>query len=232
MKNHRCALLVVAVLLSLVCACSNELQVHEHTFSNDWSFDETSHWHASTCGHDVVSDQEKHDWNRGVITEEPSHFKEGTLTYTCTECKYTRTESIPVLADVHTFSQEWSYDETFHWHASTCGHDVVSGKAEHSWDYGVITKKPTLIEEGIKTFTCSECGNTRSESIQSIHFEDLFFVRNGILSVTYTSYLPASISLPDYISGEKVTSIGEYAFSYCTGLTEITIPDSVTSIGD
>ena len=36
-----------------------------------------------------------------------------------------------------------------------------------------------------------------------------------------------SITIPN-----SVTSIGEYAFSYCTGLTSITIPDSVTSIGN
>ena len=29
-----------------------------------------------------------------------------------------------------------------------------------------------------------------------------------------------------------MTSIGNYAFAYCTSLTEITIPNSVTSIGD
>ena len=33
------------------------------------------------------------------------------------------------------------------------------------------------------------------------------------------------------VISDGVTSIGEYAFSYCTGLTSITIPDSVTSIG-
>ena len=36
-----------------------------------------------------------------------------------------------------------------------------------------------------------------------------------------------SITIPD-----SVTSIGDFAFQYCTGLTSITIPDSVTSIGD
>ena len=35
-----------------------------------------------------------------------------------------------------------------------------------------------------------------------------------------------SITIPN-----SVTSIGQYAFSYCTGLTSITIPNSVTSIG-
>ena len=36
-----------------------------------------------------------------------------------------------------------------------------------------------------------------------------------------------SVTLPD-----SVTSIGDYAFSGCSGLTSITIPDSITSIGD
>ena len=36
-----------------------------------------------------------------------------------------------------------------------------------------------------------------------------------------------SITIPN-----SVTSIGEAAFNYCTGLTSITIPNSVTSIGE
>ena len=41
-----------------------------------------------------------------------------------------------------------------------------------------------------------------------------------------------AITIPSEIDGKPVTSIGDDAFSHCTGLTSITIPNSVTSIGD
>ena len=34
----------------------------------------------------------------------------------------------------HTYAKEWEYNNTYHWHASTCGHDIVSDKATHDFD--------------------------------------------------------------------------------------------------
>ena len=39
-------------------------------------------------------------------------------------------------------------------------------------------------------------------------------------------------TIPSQIDGKPVTSIGNWAFQSCIGLTDITIPNSVTSIGD
>ena len=51
-------------------------------------------------------------------------------------------------------------------------------------------------------------------------------VIDGVLN----SFAPAGLT--EYTIPNSVTSIGEWAFAYCTSLTSITIPDSVTSIGD
>jgi len=38
----------------------------------------------------------------------------------------------------------------------------------HSWDAGVVTKQPTITEEGIKTYTCSVCSETKIEKIAKL----------------------------------------------------------------
>ena len=39
---------------------------------------------------------------------------------------------------------------------------------QHTWDEGKITKQPTTSEEGVKTFTCTGCGATKTEPIDKL----------------------------------------------------------------
>ncbi len=57
-------------------------------------------------------------------------------------------------------------------------------------------------------------------------------------SITITDYPTTAVGevviparIPDDITGKPVISIGDWSFSGCSGLTSITIPDSITSIG-
>ena len=43
---------------------------------------------------------------------------------------------------------------------------------EHQWDEGVITKEPTATEPGIKTYTCTVCNKTKTESIAKVHVHE------------------------------------------------------------
>ena len=49
--------------------------------------------------------------------------------------------------------------------------------------------------------------------------------------VAATDKYTGNIVIPSVIDGYTITSIGDHTFSYCTGLTSIIIPNSVTSIG-
>lgn len=54
-------------------------------------------------------------------------------------------------------------------HQRVC--EVDSGhvqKANHEWDSGKVTRKPTTDKEGVRTFTCSVCGATKTESIPKL----------------------------------------------------------------
>ena len=59
----------------------------------------------------------------------------------------------------------------------------------------------------------------------------LFYtLSNDTITVTSVSTTNANVLIPDVLNGYPVTGIGSKAFASCRGLTNVTIPDSVTSI--
>lgn len=80
----------------------------------------------------------------------------------------------------HSFSETWENDAENHWHVCTGeGCTEISAKAAHTWDSGVITQDATETEDGVKTFTCTVCGRTRTESISAIGYTMAFDSQGG-----------------------------------------------------
>ena len=50
-----------------------------------------------------------HDWDKGVITTEPTCTTKGVKTFTCKNCKTTKTEEVNALG--HDYSKEWTIDK-------------------------------------------------------------------------------------------------------------------------
>ncbi len=56
-------------------------------------------------------------------------------------------------------------------------------------------------------------------------------LEDGTIRIAKFASSTSEYTIPSVMNGKKVTEIGEGAFSYCTQLTRVTIPDSVTKIG-
>ena len=85
--------LVLVLTVALFAACTDKGE--EHNFSEEWSADETHHWHACVDkGCNAVKDKAGHSWNSGSVTVEPTTEKEGTMAYTCTVCHKEKTAKI------------------------------------------------------------------------------------------------------------------------------------------
>ena len=56
-------------------------------------------------------------------------------------------------------------------HTCACGDSYVDTYVDalgHSWDSGKVTKPATETEDGVKTYTCTRCGETKTESIPAV----------------------------------------------------------------
>lgn len=140
---------------------------------------EIQHYKCSVCGEtkDVTLSNPlgEHSWDNGKVTKEATCTEDGEKTYTCTVCNTTKTEVIPATGHQHkevrnakkaTCTENGYTGDTY---CTNCNTKLESGtvinKLGHTWDNGVITKEATETEEGVKTYTCKTCGETKTEKI-------------------------------------------------------------------
>ena len=205
------------MLMFAIIACG-----HKHTYSNEWSSDDTYHWHTSTCEHEgLIKNKAEHSFNEDNI---------------CTECNYKK-KSQPQTPDTHehTFSDEWSKDETHHWHSATCEHiDLVKDKERHDFDnYKCVICDYEISTKGLQ-YSLNIDGNSYSvvgmDSAETQIIIPATYNGKPITSIGDEAFKECN-SIESVLIVGSVTSIGDSAFSGCSKLTSINIPDSLIGIG-
>ena len=134
--------------------------------------------HCSVCGTVLKSQTTiaalSHSWDGGKITKAATCTTAGTKTYTCTRCKKTRTETIAAtghkaVKDAAIAATCETAGKTEGSHCSVCGtvlkSQTTTAALGHSWDSGKVTKAATCTTAGTKTYTCTRCKKTRTETI-------------------------------------------------------------------
>ena len=153
-------------------------------------------------------------WNDGKITTPPTCTKTGVKQYTCTICSETKTEEIAALG--HDYSSDWTIDtaaacETVgskSHHCTRCDSKIdvteIPASGKHTWNNGVITKPATIAEEGVKTYTCTICGVTRTETIAKLPMPTVTPVPTATPTPAITS-APTVTPTPSVSVGTKIT---------------------------
>ena len=144
--------------------------------------------------------------------------------------------SLPVLTACnkdgkHNFAEEWSNDETHHWHAcADKGCKEIKDKAEHSWDGGNVTVEPTTEKEGAMVYTCTVCRREKTEKIDKLVAETEYTItfdsKGGSAVQPVKASAGAAITAPTdptkdgfvfagwYESTDGGTTLSDTAFSF------------------
>ena len=121
---------------------------HDHQ-SNDWEHNDTEHWQVCTCG--AVFNKAAHSGGTATCTQRA----------TCTVCGAEYGDALG-----HDFTTSWTHDDNMHWkQCSRC--DEKDDVGPHTWDSGTVTTAPTCTKAGERTYTCTECGATKTEPIDA-----------------------------------------------------------------
>ena len=149
-----------------------------HIYSTSWSFDGTNHYHAcTTTGCTAKKDTAAHDYDNACDT-------------TCNTCGSTRTTTHAwVAADCDTPKT-----------CSICG-TTEGAAAGHSYT-SQVTTAATCTAPGVKTYTCSKCGDSYTEAISALghDLKDMPGKEATCTEDGYTAYKDCSRC--DYIEGK------------------------------
>ena len=148
----------------------------------EWKHDaataEADATHTRVCGKDASHTQTKACDFTSQVTQNQTADQPEITTYTCKDCGYSYAkETKPALGHTHNYGApvaDYTSGQAFvegkdYTHTATCTGEGTCSKPTKTdkctFDNGVETKAATCTEDGVKTFTCTECGGTYTVAI-------------------------------------------------------------------
>ena len=169
-----------------------------------------------------------HEYINYVSNNDATCLKNGTETAKCEHCSATETREKENSKLSHTYDKKVVQPEYLKTDA-TCQnkaeyyYSCVCGKqGEETFEYG------ELAAHSYKDGKCETCGAKQPTAglEYELNEDKISYCVKGKGKATDTD-----IVIPEKYLGLPVTGIGERAFEYCTSLTSVVIPDSVTTVG-
>jgi hypothetical protein len=173
MKKSFKILLSLGILSLTLTGCGGGGD-HEHTWADPtytWADDYSSCTAERVCTQDSThKESETSNSTYSVITP-ATEDGDGLGRYTATFANNafdTQYHDVGIPSThTHSFSDEWSYDDIYHWHASTCGHDIVSSKDVHKMELvSLETISPSFDK---KTERCLVCLMERITEVDMVN---------------------------------------------------------------
>lgn len=183
----------------------------DHTSDNIWHSDGTEHWNKCT-GCEEKMNISAHSGGTATCESKAQcgicHTKYGNLA-------------------AHTYGAWEKHDASQHKRVCTvCDNDTQY--ENHNWNDGEVTTPPTHTETGIKTITCEDCEQTKTETVPAItdHTYNQEVVRAEYLKSEATCTSPA-VYFKSCICGEKGTETFTYgnALGHNYEFTETVAPN-------
>ena len=163
-----------------------------------------------------------HSYN--AVTVDATCTADGSITYTCSKCGRSYSEVIPAAGHVPGeavtentqapgCTQDGSYDSVVsctRCHAELSRQKMTIPATGHSYDDGVHTIAPGCLTEGVRTFTCSACGDTRTETVAALGHDMVYTPTKDATCTTDGEAASAYCSRCDYVeaSGGVIPALG------------------------
>lgn len=211
-------------------------KIAEHSYGG-WVYHHESE-HRRSCESCGRNEYDQHKWNSGRVTKEPTLTATGVMTYTCTVCEGTKTETIPSLTAANGSSETKKP-------TTTTARPKVTTSVSRPIQPDATQPKPVTTTEKPKTTpkpsaTHEDSATEPTDSVTIPNAPETLPTENGYgtnvpettvsIPETATSALETTSSMPETTLNmpESVTSMPEVTSSMPE--TTVNIPESVTSI--